>query len=83
MPSAGESRAADRISQTLQREAKGDEAMKLFYGWIIVSAGIVVTCIGLGAMRSLSVFLQSMSEATGWSRTGISTAALPSPSVAY
>ena len=32
--------------------------MKLFYGWIIVGAGIVVTCIGLGAMLSLSVFLQ-------------------------
>jgi hypothetical protein len=28
MPSAGESRAADRINQTLQRKAKGDEAMK-------------------------------------------------------
>ena len=50
--------------------------MKLFYGWIIVDAGIVVTCIGLGAMFSLSVFLQPMSEAMGWSRTGISTAAL-------
>jgi len=51
-------------------------AVKLFYGWIIVDAGIVVTCIGLGAMFSLSVFLQPMSEAMGWSRTGISTAAL-------
>ena len=50
--------------------------MKLFYGWIIVGAGIVVTCIGFGAMLSLSVFLQPMSEAMGWSRTGISTAAL-------
>src|SRR6202171_1576586 len=50
--------------------------MKLFYGWIIVGAGIVITCIGFGAMLSLSVFLQPMSEAMGWSRTGISTAAL-------
>ena len=50
--------------------------MKIFYGWVIVGAGIVVTCLGLGAMTSLSVFLQPMSEATGWSRTGISTAAL-------
>jgi len=50
--------------------------MTLFYGWIIVAAGVVVTCIGLGAMLSLSIFLQPMSEATGWSRTGISTAAL-------
>jgi MFS family permease len=46
-----------------------------FYGWIVVGAGIVVTCIGFGAMMSLSVFLQPMSEAMGWSRTGISTAA--------
>src|SRR2546426_4096952 len=50
--------------------------MKLFYGWIIVGAGIVVTCVGFGAMSSLGVFLQPMSAATGWSRTGISTAAL-------
>ena len=50
--------------------------MKLFYGWIIVGAGIVVTCVGFGAMFSLGVFLQPMSAATGWSRTGISTAAI-------
>jgi MFS family permease len=50
--------------------------MSLFYGWIIVGVGALVTCIGLGAMLSLSVFLQPMSEAMGWSRTGISTAAL-------
>src|SRR3989454_11827697 len=50
--------------------------MKLFYGWIIVGAGIVVTCVGFGAMSSLGVFLQPMSAATGWSRTGVSPAAL-------
>src|SRR2546422_10857978 len=50
--------------------------MTLFYGWVIVGAGIVVTCIGVGAMLSLAIFLQPMSEAMGWSRTGISTAAL-------
>jgi MFS family permease len=48
----------------------------IFYGWFIVGSGIVVTCIGVGAMLSLSVFLQPMSEAMGWSRTGISIAAL-------
>jgi MFS family permease len=41
-----------------------------------VGLGIVVTCIGVGAMLMLSVFLQPMSDAMGWSRTGISTAAL-------
>ena len=50
--------------------------MKIFYGWVIVGAGFVVTCIGIGAMLSLSIFLQPMSEAMGWSRTGISIAAL-------
>jgi MFS family permease len=50
--------------------------MKLFYGWIVVAVGIVVTCVGFGAMASLTVFLQPMSETMGWSRTGISTAAL-------
>jgi MFS family permease len=50
--------------------------MKIFYGWVIVAAGIVMTCVGLGAMLSLGVFLQPMSEAMGWSRSGISLAAL-------
>ena len=50
--------------------------MKLFYGWVIVGAGIVITCLGMGTMMSLGIFLQPMSAATGWSRTSISTAAL-------
>src|ERR671923_734499 len=50
--------------------------MKIFYGWVIVAVGIVVTCVGMGAMTSLTVFLQPMSQAMGWSRTGIATAAL-------
>jgi MFS family permease len=50
--------------------------MKNFYGWVIVGVGIVVTCIGFGAMLTLSIFLQPMAEAMGWSRTGIAAAAL-------
>ncbi len=50
--------------------------MKIFYGWVIVAVGIVVTCVGMGAMMSLAVFLQPMSQAMGWSRTAIATAAL-------
>ena len=50
--------------------------MKIFYGWVIVGAGIVITCLGMGSMMSLGIFLQPMSAATGWSRTSISTAAL-------
>jgi MFS family permease len=50
--------------------------MRLFYGWVIVATAMVVTCVGFGAMFSLGVFLQPMAQAEGWSRTGISTAAL-------
>jgi MFS family permease len=50
--------------------------MKLFYGWIIVGAGIVITCIGFGTALSLGVFLQPMALATGWSRASISAAAM-------
>jgi MFS family permease len=45
------------------------------YGWVIVSAGALMTCIGFGSMMSLAVFLQPISEAMGWSRAGISAAA--------
>src|SRR5262249_44533189 len=58
------------------RAARGHYEMKLFYGWIVVGVGIVVSCIGMGTMQTLGVFLQPVSEATGWSRTGVSTAAL-------
>jgi MFS family permease len=50
--------------------------MKLFYGWVIVAVGIVVTCVGFGAMATLTVFLAPVADAMGWSRTGVSTAAL-------
>jgi MFS family permease len=49
--------------------------VKIFYGWVIVGAGILITCIGLGTALCLGVFLTPMAGALGWSRTGISTAA--------
>jgi len=49
--------------------------MKLSYGWIVVGAGMLMTCIGVGAMLSLAVFLQPIAAGTGWSRSGISAAA--------
>jgi len=33
-----------------------------------------MTCVAIGSMFSLAVFLQPMSTETGWSRTGISSA---------
>src|SRR6516162_9637171 len=44
------------------------------YRWVIVAAGALLGCAAIGAMFSLPVFLAPMTEATGWSRTGISSA---------
>jgi MFS family permease len=48
--------------------------MKLSYGWVIVGAGALMSCVAMGATFSLAVFLQPMADATGWSRTGVSGA---------
>jgi MFS family permease len=48
--------------------------MKLSYRWVIIAAGALMTCVAIGAMFSLAVFLQPMSVETGWSRAGISSA---------
>ena len=45
------------------------------YGWVVVAAGALMTCVGFGTMLSLAVFLQPISEAMGWSRAGVSAAA--------
>jgi MFS family permease len=47
---------------------------KLSYRWVIVAAGALISCVAIGAMFSLAVFLQPMATATGWSRAGISSA---------
>jgi MFS family permease len=51
-----------------------ETGMTRSYGWVIVAAGALITCVGMGTMFSLAVFLQPISVDTGWSRTGISTA---------
>lgn len=40
--------------------------------WSIVAAGALITCVAIGVIFSLAVFLEPMSAATGWSRAGIS-----------
>ena len=44
------------------------------YRWVVVLAGGILGCAAIGAMFSLPVFLSPMALATGWSRTGISSA---------
>src|SRR5262249_34409637 len=48
--------------------------MRASYGWGIVGLGALMTCVAIGSMFSLAVFLEPMSTATGWSRGGISSA---------
>ncbi|MER8409416.1 MFS transporter [Mesorhizobium sp. M0185] len=48
--------------------------MSLPYRWVIVAAGALMTCVALGAMFSLAIFLEPMALDTQWSRAGISSA---------
>jgi len=48
--------------------------MNARYGWVMVALGALMTCVAVGAMFSLAVFLQPITEATGWSRAAVSSA---------
>jgi MFS family permease len=49
---------------------------RFFYGWVVVGASALITCVGMGALFSLGIFLKPIEESMRWSRTGISTIAL-------
>jgi len=44
------------------------------YRWVIVGLGALMSCVAIGAMFSLAVFLDPMATGTDWSRAGISSA---------
>lgn len=44
------------------------------YRWAIVAIGALMSCVAIGCIFSLAIFLDPMSTGTGWSRAGISTA---------
>jgi len=44
------------------------------YGWVMVALGAFMSCIAVGAMFSLAVFLRAIIADTGWSNTAVSTA---------
>jgi MFS family permease len=44
------------------------------YGWVMVALGAFMTCVAIGAMFSLAVFLRPITESTGWSHTAVSAA---------
>lgn len=49
--------------------------MRIQYGWVVVAAGALISCVAMGSTFSLAVFLEPVSTDTGWSRTGVSAAA--------
>ena len=46
----------------------------LHYGWVVVAAGAVITCVAMGALFALPVYQTPMAEDTGWARAGIAGA---------
>src|SRR6202167_4444775 len=44
------------------------------YRWVIVAAGGLLGCVAVGGMFSLPVFLRPITQDTGWSVTGVSSA---------
>ncbi|MGV8833693.1 MAG: MFS transporter [Devosia sp.] len=48
--------------------------MSRHYGWVIVAAGAVISCVAAGSMFALPVYLAPIADETGWSRAGISGA---------
>lgn len=44
------------------------------YRWVIVAAGGLISCVAIGSMFSLPVFLRPISQDTGWSVAGVSSA---------
>ena len=46
------------------------------YGWVVVAAGIAITCLGMGGLMALGVFLPTLDAAEGWTRTQVATASM-------
>jgi MFS family permease len=44
------------------------------YGWVIVGAGALISCVVAGAIFALAVYLDPIGKDTGWSRAEISSA---------
>ena len=54
--------------------ARATHSAEARYGWVMVGLGAFMTCIAIGGMFSLAVFLQPITESTGWSHTAVSAA---------
>ena len=48
--------------------------MEKHYGWVVVAAGAIITCVAMGALFALPVYQTPMADDTGWARAGIAGA---------
>ncbi|RYE10231.1 MAG: MFS transporter [Hyphomicrobiales bacterium] len=44
------------------------------YGWVVVAAGAIITCVAMGAMFALPIYKPEIAAEMGWSDAGISMA---------
>ncbi len=58
----------------MRRSLEMNSQSGLHYGWVVVAAGAVITCVAMGALFALPVYLQPIADETGWTRAGISGA---------
>ena len=54
--------------------ASSHPALVVDRNWPLVAAGALMTCVAIGVVFSLAVFLDPMGADTGWPRAGISAA---------
>src|SRR5688572_27538460 len=54
--------------------AASHPALAVDRNWPLVAAGALMTCVAIGVVFSLAVFLDPLGTDTGWSRAGISAA---------
>jgi MFS family permease len=54
--------------------ARSPAVLAVDRNWPLVAAGALMTCVAIGVVFSLAVFLDPMGTDTGWSRAGISAA---------
>src|SRR5690242_21792073 len=66
--------AASCSSSSLRTGNREDGMNTPHYRWVVVAAGGVLGCVAIGGMFSLPVFLRPITNDTGWSVAGVSSA---------
>src|SRR6218665_172443 len=63
-----------RAVRQSDRMPRREVQMEKHYGWVVVAAGAVITCLAMGAMFALPVYKSAIAAEMAWSDAGISLA---------